>query len=243
VLKALLQSRPLHLFVQGPFTTQLESALQVAPQHRIWRIGDTVAANGFYNTPPNPADLPDSASLAYIIYTSGSTGVPKGVAITHESACRCIEKLHLMFQTDEQDRFTQFSAMSFDVSIADLFLCWKSGGTLYVPAPEEALVPLSFAVKHQLTIWASVPSLASFLLKLQLLKRGALPKLRLTFFAGEALPTELAQAWAVAAPKLQSLQHLRPDRMHHLFHLLRVRPAYGSTAGRRPHRQSVAGVA
>ena len=200
VLKALLQSRPLHLFVKGPFTTELESALQVAPQHRIWRIGDTVAANGLHNTPPNPADPPDSASLAYIIYTSGSTGVPKGVAITHESSCRCIEKLHLMFQTEEQDRFTQFSAMSFDVSIADLFLCWKSGATLYVPAPEEALVPLNFAVKHQLTIWASVPSLASFLLKLQLLKRAALPKLRLTLFAGEALPTELAQAWAVAAP-------------------------------------------
>lgn len=192
VLKALSQCHPLKLFIKGDSSPVLESARQ----HRIWRT-DTVAPV----VAPRPDNItPTSTELAYIIYTSGSTGVPKGVAITHESACRCIEKLHIMFETNEQDRFTQFSAMSFDVSIADLFLCWKSGGTLYVPLPEETLVPLNFALKHHLTVWSSVPSLASFLLKLKLLKGAALPHLRLTLFAGEALPADLAQAWTVAAP-------------------------------------------
>ena len=42
-----------------------------------------------------------------------------------------------MFATTESDRFSQFSVLSFDVSIADLFLCWKSGATLYVPAESD----------------------------------------------------------------------------------------------------------
>ena len=196
VMKALSQCHPLKLFIKRDSCPALESALQAGLQHRVWRTATAApVVNG------RPEDIaPTSTELAYIIYTSGSTGVPKGVAITHESASRCIEKLHEMFETSERDRFTQFSAMSFDVSIADLFLCWKSGGTLYVPLPQDTLVPLNFAVKHHITVWSSVPSLASFLLKLKLLKSEALPHLRLTLFAGEALPTDLAQAWTVAAP-------------------------------------------
>lgn len=141
-----------------------------------------------------------SSHLAYIIYTSGSTGAPKGVPITHESACACIEKSHEMFGTSEQDRFTEFSALSFDVSILDLFLCWKSGGTLYVPQSAEAMVPFAFVVKHQITVWSSVPSLANFLLMLRLLRPNALPTVRRFLFCGEALPVELARACLAAAP-------------------------------------------
>jgi non-ribosomal peptide synthetase component F len=144
--------------------------------------------------------LVTSPRLAYIIYTSGSTGEPKGVAIAHESACHCMEKLHQLFEANERDRFTQFSALSFDYSLVELFVCWKAGGALYVPAASEALVPLSFAVTHEITVWFSVPSLASFIVKLGLLKRNVLPSVRLLLFGGEALPFELAQVWAAAAP-------------------------------------------
>lgn len=140
-----------------------------------------------------------NSPLAYIIYTSGSTGEPKGVSITHESACRCIEKLHDLFGTNEKDRFTQFSALSFDYSLAELFWCWRSGAGLYVPAASEALVPLNFAIRHEISVWFSVPSLASFISKLGLLKNGVLPNVRLSLFGGEALPFELVHAWSEAA--------------------------------------------
>jgi D-alanine--poly(phosphoribitol) ligase subunit 1 len=153
---------------------------------------DTGPASG--KAPTNPSN-----GLAYIIYTSGSTGTPKGVAVTHESACRCIEKSQCVFGISERDRFTQFSALSFDVSILDLFLCWKSGATLYVPEASEAMVPLKFATTHGITVWSSVPSLANFLLKLQLLKPNALRCVRLFLFCGEALPAELARALMQAA--------------------------------------------
>jgi D-alanine--poly(phosphoribitol) ligase subunit 1 len=151
--------------------------------------------------------------LAYVMYTSGSTGTPKGVAISHESACSCIETLQRITESCEEDRFTQFSALSFDVSISDLFLCWKSGGTLYVPAPSEALVPLNFAIRHGITVWSSVPSLANILLRLRLLRKNVLPRLRVSMFAGEGLPCELAQAWAEAAPQARLLNFYGPTEV------------------------------
>jgi D-alanine--poly(phosphoribitol) ligase subunit 1 len=177
----------------------LEGLLGASPGNRLWLVEDSADRTGDGLQSPDDQEKP-AARLAYIIYTSGSTGVPKGVPITHESACRCIEKVCHLTATCEQDRFTEFSALSFDVSIADLFLCWKSGGTLYVPSHSEALVPLKFAITHAITVWSSVPSLANFLLKLRILRADALPHLRLSLFCGEALPVELAQAWARAAP-------------------------------------------
>jgi amino acid adenylation domain-containing protein len=175
----------------------LEAMLKTAHQHKFCYAAE---AAHIPIQPQDAASLP-ATNLAYIIYTSGSTGVPKGVAITHESACSCIEKSHHLFDTCEQDRFTQFSALSFDVSILDLFLCWKSGAALYVPESTEALLPLNFTVANEITVWSSVPSLSNVMHKLRLLQGNVLPKVRLSLFCGEALPAQLARAWAEAAPR------------------------------------------
>jgi len=194
---ALQKSKPLRILVAThDSNASFDSIVESAPQHRLFSISYADVGS---MQPQETRTPPTLTRLAYIIYTSGSTGVPKGVAITHESAYRCIEKSHRLFGTSEQDRFTQFSALSFDVSILDLFLCWKSGGTLYVPADQEAILPIKFAVTHEITVWSSVPSLANFLLKMKLLKSDALPRIRMYLFCGEALPIELAQACLNAA--------------------------------------------
>lgn len=185
-----------------------DSTIAVAPQHRLRRVSHGQFDN--LHTERAEDTSSDCTHLAYIIYTSGSTGAPKGVSITHESAYRCIEKSHRLFETNEKDRFTQFSALSFDVSILDLFLCWKSGACLYVPAHSESIVPLKFVVIHEITVWSSVPSLANFLLKLQLLKNNALSHVRLFLFCGEALPIELARALVVAAPQARIINLYGP---------------------------------
>jgi D-alanine--poly(phosphoribitol) ligase subunit 1 len=200
VREALRQAKPLQIIAnEGRGASALDAICASSPQHLLWRISRSSAVPGTVAERSTQRPV-DSRRLAYIIYTSGSTGIPKGVAIEHESVCRCMERLQTLFGTHERDRFTQFSPLSFDGSIFDLFLCWRSGGASCVPSAEEALVPLSFVLTNEITVWGSVPSLANFLVKLQLLNGGTLPQIRLSFFFGEALPVELALAWTVAAP-------------------------------------------
>jgi D-alanine--poly(phosphoribitol) ligase subunit 1 len=200
VVTALRRADSLKLVIpQGAHGESLMSTPLEAHEHVVFQVGEYDSEeNGGGTT--SRADAVTPADVAYIIYTSGSTGVPKGVTITHHSACSCIEKSYRSFETTAGDRFTQFSALSFDVSILDLFLCWKSGAALCVPEEWEVLAPLKFAISQGITVWSSVPSLANIMLKLGLLRSNALQGVRLALFCGEALPGELAHAFLTAAP-------------------------------------------
>jgi aspartate racemase len=78
----------------------------------------------------NPPLLASPDNLAYVIYTSGSSGVPKGVQIAHRSLVNhnlaILEAYHLR----PEDRVLQFTPLSFDISIEEIFPTWLSGGTL-----------------------------------------------------------------------------------------------------------------
>src|SRR5262249_31144944 len=102
----------------------------------------------------------------------------------HASACRCIDRLQQLWKTDSTDRFTQFSPLSFDYSLVELFQCWGCAGTLCVPAAADALVPLNFAIAQKITVWCSVLSRACFRRRLALLRQGSLPQLRLSRCGG-----------------------------------------------------------
>ncbi len=137
-------------------------------------------------------------TIAYVLFTSGTTGLPKGVPVTHRSASACIAAMRCQFDFDRCDRFTQFSDLSFDVSLGEMFLCWGGGGCLCVPSKAEALAPLGYVRRERITVWSSVPTLANNLRLLGLLKPGSLPSVRISLFCGEALPTALAREWQVA---------------------------------------------
>ena len=54
--------------------------------------------------------------------------------------------------------------------------------------------------RNGITVWFSVPSVASHLVRNGLLAPGAMPGLRWSLFCGEALPRSVAEAWQAAAP-------------------------------------------
>lgn len=80
--------------------------------------------------PPTPPTVVQPHHLCYMIYTSGSTGTPKGVMVEHRNvvnhALDFCERLGLQVG----DRVLQFSALSFDAAMEEIFPTWLSGATL-----------------------------------------------------------------------------------------------------------------
>ncbi len=78
------------------------------------------------NLPEPPA--PNSA--AYIIYTSGSTGTPKGVVLGHHGLVNHSYASLGLYGLNNQDRVLQFSSISFDIAIEEIFPTLAAGGVL-----------------------------------------------------------------------------------------------------------------
>lgn len=152
--------------------------------------------------PFDPTDEPhfvDENALAYIIFTSGSTGTPKGVMISTGNVRSFIDAIQERFRFKPNDRVAQPSEVSFDNSVFDLFNTWEAGAGLYVVPENQDMGPLRFLQDNGITIWYSVPSFAVFMQRMKMLRAGALPTLRYSAFAGEALPHSTAKAWHSAA--------------------------------------------
>ncbi|MFU8852179.1 amino acid adenylation domain-containing protein [Micromonospora sp. SL1-18] len=114
------------------------------------------ADTGPLDTMPAPDDL------AYVIFTSGSTGQPKGVMIDHRGAANTIQDINDRFQVGPGDRVLALSALSFDLSVYDIFGILAAGGAVVMPSPAGAHDPAHWSdlvQRHAVTVWNSVPAL------------------------------------------------------------------------------------
>jgi aspartate racemase len=103
----------------------------------------------------NPDLTVTSEQLAYIIYTSGSTGTPKGVMVRHRGVVNHSQAIIKEFEFTDRDRVLQFSSISFDVTVEQLFPALVSGATV-VLRTDNALSSterfLQFIEQQQITI-------------------------------------------------------------------------------------------
>ncbi|MHB8896789.1 MAG: condensation domain-containing protein, partial [Candidatus Geothermincolia bacterium] len=76
------------------------------------------------------ARRPRPGDIAYVIYTSGSTGIPKGVLITHRNISDQTAAVIDRYGITPDDVVLQFSTLTFDTSVEQLFLALAAGASL-----------------------------------------------------------------------------------------------------------------
>ena len=145
--------------------------------------------------PPRPWLGP--RSLAYLIYTSGTTGLPKGVEIEHRGIANLVGSDLLEFSLGPGDRVAQGSSPAYDSSVEETWLALAAGATVVVM--DDAAVRLGpdlvpWLRQERITVLCPPPTL----LRTAACRapHAELPDLALVYVGGEALPRDVADAWA-----------------------------------------------
>ncbi|MFD9220736.1 amino acid adenylation domain-containing protein [Streptomyces sp. NPDC060064] len=132
---------------------------------------------------------------AYTIYTSGSTGTPKGTTVEHRAVGNFVAAISPAYGIDEGTRLLGFAAVTFDVSVFEIFTALTSGATLVLAGDEQrtdALLLQRLLREEEVTVAELPPAV------MPLLEPAQLPALRLVSVGGEAPAGRLVDEWATA---------------------------------------------
>lgn len=137
-------------------------------------------------------DMPTPDDTAYILYTSGSTGTPKGVEIIHRTVSNTIISANDAYGIDESDVFIGLSALSFDMSVYDIFGTFEAGGCLITVPDVHAIEHIVELVeKYKVTVWQTVPALMQMYMNIRTEQQGQ--TLRHVLLGGDFIPKQLAR--------------------------------------------------
>jgi len=165
---------------------------------------------------PTPSDFPSSlfplpssqspTDLAYVIYTSGSTGTPKGVMIDHRGVVNTVLDINQRFEVGPSDRILALSALSFDLSVYDIFGTLAAGATIVMPDARQHRDPahwVDLLNTHRITLWNSVPALMALFLTEPERHPDHAQSLRQVLLSGDWLPLSLPKQIQQAFPAAQ----------------------------------------
>src|SRR5262249_2579439 len=131
--------------------------------------------------------------IAYCIYTSGSTGQPKGVLIEHKGIPNLAFSKIESYCIRPGSRIFQFSSLSFDASVVELFTTLSAGATLYLEPSDTPLVGSSLLNILQEKAIKALTLPPSILATLDASQQTSLESLAV---AGEACEGGLVRSWA-----------------------------------------------
>jgi len=106
-------------------------------------------------------------TLAYLIYTSGSTGVPKAVSVTHAASLNTILDVNERLNLTGDDSILGLSALSFDLSVYDIFGPLQVGASVVVVSSSQVRDPVAWyelITRRGVSVWNSAPLLMKLLL-------------------------------------------------------------------------------
>ncbi|GAA4656474.1 D-alanine--poly(phosphoribitol) ligase [Streptomyces chumphonensis] len=151
---------------------------------------------------------------AYILYTSGSTGEPKGVCISHRNALAFVEWAVAELALGADDRLSQHAPFTFDLSVFDLYGAFAAGASVHLVPQEMAYAPaqlVRFLHEREITVWYSVPSALSLMIREGGLLEGEPPAaLRACLFAGEPFAPHHVRELRAGWPKVRLLNWYGP---------------------------------
>ncbi len=153
---------------------------------------------------PLPPAKHTPEALAYVLFTSGSTGTPKGVMISHDAAVNTIVSINRLLDISADDCVLGISALSFDLSVYDLFGLLSRGGQLVLPGPDDLREPrrwLELVRKHRVTVWNSVPALMAMLAEQAISDEVDDLPFRAVMLSGDWIPVHLPALVKQVAPQ------------------------------------------
>lgn len=177
-----------------PELDDVQALAEQHPDHKFVGANDLAPPSDWKSEPV------DEDAVAYLLFTSGSTGIPKGVIVAHRNVTAFVAAMVERYAITEHDRFSQTFDLTFDLSVFDMFVAWERGARVCCPSQAQKMLPAKYIQESELTVWFSVPSTGVLMNKLRMLKPEQYPTLRWSLFCGEALPAEIIEAFAGAAP-------------------------------------------
>ncbi len=140
--------------------------------------------------------------IAYVIYTSGSTGKPKGVLITHSGLVNHAVAAVKLFGHGPADRVLQFSSISFDIAIEEVFPTWLAGAAVIFRPEDLSLQVAEFLrwTRERLITVLDLPTAYwhELVHELSELKEPIPPALRLVIVGGEKASATAFSSWRKA---------------------------------------------
>ncbi|KXO07263.1 Peptide synthetase [Moritella sp. JT01] len=137
-----------------------------------------------------------STDLAYIIYTSGTTGKPKGVMIEHHSVINLACSRKHDFNIDENSVVLQFSPITFDASVCEIFSALLHGAKLVIVTDEVKRDPVLLTNSLHSERVSVATILPSLLAQISLTDCPELPYLKTLIVAGEPCSKDVMLMWS-----------------------------------------------
>lgn len=146
-----------------------------------------------------------ASSPAYVVHTSGSTGAPKGTVNTHGGLRNYLLWMADTFRVTDDDTVLHHTPVTFDASIAEIFLPLVLGARLVIARPEGhkdvGYLVRTIAEQSVTQVVHVVPSILRAMLADPAIRHCA--ALRRVSCGGEVLPYEVVQRfWATLDAEL-----------------------------------------
>lgn len=146
----------------------------------------------FFETVHGNLAKQEHSSLFNLIYTSGSTGKPKGVLLSHQAMINRLLWMQEQFQLQNHEKVLHKTAISFDVSVWEIFWPLMQGATLVIAPPHSQKSAQELAKiiqQEQIQFVHFVPAMLGEFID----AASQCHSLRAVISSGEALHTYLAQ--------------------------------------------------